>query len=831
MSGSATATPSAAKPATDINEIFAKMSYGPAPESQAAVNKWLQDHGRKFGLFIGNQWVHPEGRSYMKSVAPATLEVLAETMQATREDVDVTVVAARTAFNTWSTTPGSTRARILYSIARHLQKHFKLLSVLEALDNGKPFVESMNADVKLLVRHFYYYAGWAQLCETEMAEYAPLGVIAQVIPWNFPLMMLAWKIAPALAMGNTVILKPASATRLSALLFAEIVAEAGVPPGVINILTGPGSIGGYLCAHPDVDKVAFTGSTEIGQGLRKSISGSGKKISLELGGKSPVLVFDSADLDAAVEGVIQAIFFNQGQVCCAGSRLLVQESVYTKFIEMLKFRLGKHRVTVSLDKCTDMGAIVDAEQLRTVQSYIDIAREEGCTVWQPEIVVPTSGYFLPPTIITNVQPVSRCVQEEIFGPVLCCMSFRVPSEAYALANNTKFGLASSVWSENINLALEAAHAIKSGVVWVNSHNIFDAAAGFGGYGESGFGREGGKEGLFEYVRPSWQKRPRPDISKIRDVREWSAATPALPPAPTSSPIASTSTSPASDHVDRTWKIHIGGKQRRSDSNHYYTVKTPKGAILGQVPDCNRKDIRDAVEAANLAQNSWANSAPFLKSQIMYYIAENMQCRREEFASRLSTMTGVSMEEALHEVDLSIDRMFYWASYTDKNGGIVQETPWKGFTIQVNEPVGTIGIVCPNNNPLLSFISLIAPAIARGNTIIVVPSSQFPLCALDMYQIFDTSDLPPGVINIVTGVADHLAKVLVDHQNLRAVWYFGSAEGSYHVEYLAASNMKRTWVSYGQVRDWSDRHQGSGHEFLHHACEVKNIWLPVGETAF
>lgn len=816
----------------DINKIFETMEYGPALESPAATLKWLEAHDKQFGLFINNQYVKPEGRKYVDSIVPCNKEqVLAQTIQAEKVDVDEAVAAARTAFGKWSKTSGYERARVMYNIARHLQKHHKLLSVLEALDNGKPFVESWNADVKLLERHFYFYAGWAQLIDQgrfEGQDVAPVGVIAQVIPWNFPLMMLAWKIAPAIACGNTVVLKPASPTRLSALLFAEICAEAGLPAGVINIITAPGSIGGYLCSHPDVDKVAFTGSTGVGQDIRRAIAGSGKKLSLELGGKSPIVVFDSADLDGVVEGVVQAIFFNQGQVCCAGSRLLVQESVFNKVIDKLKRRLGTWRIQHSLDKCTDMGALVDKAQYDTVVSYVEIAKKEGCDVWQPAIDVPTNGYYFPPTLITNCQPTSRCTQEEIFGPVLVAMSFRTEAEGIALANNTRFGLGASVWSDNINLALEVAHKIRAGVVWVNAHNLFDAAAGFGGYGESGYGREGGREGLYEYLRPAWHERHgERKPPKVRDIKEWSAYINAAPMVP--EPVDDL---PANGtRIDRTYKMYIGGKQKRPDMMHSRVVTDANGKRIADISEGSRKDIRDAVEAAMTAWPGWSSTTPFLRAQILYYIAENMQTRDEEFSSRISSMTGVSIEEARLETAKAIERMFYWAAQCDKAGGYIQETPWKGFTLQVNESVGTIGIVCPDESPLLAFVSLVGPAIARGNSVVVIPSEKFPLVAMDMYQIFDTSDLPGGVVNIVSGPRNVMTKTLAEHQNLHALWFFGDAEGSYYVDYLSASSMKRSWVNNGEKRDWFDHQQGAGYEFLQHSVECKNIWVPVGEQAF
>jgi aldehyde dehydrogenase (NAD+) len=480
------------------------MEYGPAPEDDAAMNAWLESHDRHLGLFIGGEFVHGgkdprgvQGRDVAKSYAPSTGDQLAFFTQATEADADRAVDAARKAQKSWSGLSNHERARHIYSIARHIQKHSRLISVLEAMDNGKTVRETRDVDIPLAVRHFYAHAGWAQIMDKELPNHDPLGVVAQIIPWNFPFLMLAWKIAPAIAMGNTVVLKPAPQTYLSAALFCDILAEAGLPPGVVNIIPGPTPTATHLLTHPDVDKVAFTGSTEVGQLIRRQIAGTGKKLTLELGGKSPFVVFDSADLDSAVEGVVQAIFFNQGQVCCAGSRLLVQESVADRFVDKIKSRMKTLRTAGSLDKCVDMGAIVDRTQRDNIDSFVNAGRAEGNEIFQVE--VPTnvdSALFYPPTLVTNVHSASTLVQEEIFGPVLTVQTFRTPKEAVSLANNTKYGLGASVWTENIGLALETAVSVKAGVVWVNGHNMFDAAAGFGGYRASGFGREGGREGLY-----------------------------------------------------------------------------------------------------------------------------------------------------------------------------------------------------------------------------------------------------------------------------------------------------------------------------------------------
>ncbi|HXZ04012.1 MAG TPA: aldehyde dehydrogenase family protein [Ktedonobacteraceae bacterium] len=813
-----------------VVEIFETMEYGPAPEAAAPGLAWIKEH-EPFGLFINNQWAKPANGQYIESINPATGKQLAKVAAANSADVDVAVVAARSAFETWGKTPGHVRARYMYAIARHIQKHSRLLAVLESLDNGKPIRETRDIDIPLVARHFYYYAGWAQLMESQLPGYQPVGVVGQIIPWNFPLLMLAWKIAPALAMGNTVVLKPARYTSLTALKFAEIIQEIGLPPGVVNILTGEASqVGEALVRHPGINKIAFTGSTDVGRSIRRVTAGSGKKLSLELGGKSPFIVFDDADLDSVVEGVVDAIWFNQGQVCCASSRLLVQENIANRLVEKLRVRMEHLRIGDPLDKAVDIGAIVSPGQLKEIQRLVNQGVEEGAVMWQPSWACPTEGYFFPPTLFTNVSPAATIAQVEIFGPVLVSMTFRTPAEAVELANNTRYGLAASVWSDNINLALDVAPKLKAGSVWINCTNLFDASSGFGGYRESGFGREGGKEGLYEYIRPKWETVELP-LETLHIAGDWSSSNGSgsiqdedAESAFQELAFGSITALPA---IDRTPKMFIGGKQVRPDSGYSRDIYDPQGQVIGLVGEGNRKDIRNAVEAAHAA-SGWATGTTHNRAQILYYIAENLSIREDEFARRIVQQTGRPYANAVAEVQVSISRLFSYAAWADKFEGVIHRPPIRGAVLAMLEAIGVMAIACPGEYPLLGFISLVAPAIAMGNTLVVVPSQQSPLSATDCYQVLETSDLPNGVVNIVTGDRDTLSQVLADHDDVDAMWYFGPAEGCKRVELASAGNMKRTWVNYGHSRNWLDPVQGEGEEFLRESTQVKNIWIPYGE---
>ncbi|MEP5761601.1 MAG: aldehyde dehydrogenase family protein [Litoreibacter sp.] len=764
----------------NVKDILETMDYGPAPEDASEAFAWLDAHARSFGHFIGGEFTTP--RADFASKDPASGEMLANLTQAQPGEVDTAVQAARAAQKKWGKRSGFERAKILYAIARLLQKNARLFAVLETLDNGKPIRETRDIDIPLAQRHFYHHAGMAQLMSTELPDRAPIGVCGQIIPWNFPLLMLAWKIAPALAMGNCVVLKPAEYTSLTALLFGQICQQAGVPAGVVNIVTGDGKVG-EMIVNADVDKIAFTGSTDVGKMIRKATAGSGKSLTLELGGKSPYIVFDDADIDSAVEGLVDAIWFNQGQVCCAGSRLLVHEAISERFYKKLRRRMDGLRIGSPLDKCIDVGAIVDPVQLDSIREKV-AANAEG-EIYQTKA---PEGCYYPPTLITGLHTSSALMQEEIFGPVLVATTFRTPAEAIAIANDTRYGLAATIWTENINLALEIAPKISAGIVWVNSTNLMDAAAGFGGIRESGYGREGGWEGLSGYTKAKSVTKPQTPVTPF------------------------TGTPAAADIIDRTAKLYIGGKQTRPDGGYSAPVYSPKGSPLGDVSVANRKDVRNCVEAMNAA-SKWSATTGHLRAQILYYIAENLAARQDEFADRIKAQTG---KTGTQEVQDSLEALFTFAAWADKFDGQIHNVPMKSMSLAMKEPVGKIGILC-GDLPLLDFIRPMAAALAMGNRVTLCASEAFPLSATDFIQTLETSDVPAGVVNILTGPHADMVTHLAGHADIDGVWSF-RADHAKAIEAASISNVKRTWITSNPT----DR------ELLNAATEVKNVWVPYGE---
>lgn len=762
-----------------VTEALNTMDYGPAPESPAIALDWLSRG--PFGHFINGAFTKPG--DMFGTANPATGAVLAQVTQGTGADIESAVKAARKAQPGWAKLPGHQRARYLYALARLLQKRERLFAVLEVLDNGKPIREARDIDVPLAVRHFYHHAGWAELLEDEFPGMVPQGVCGQIIPWNFPLLMLAWKLAPALAAGNTVVLKPAEYTPLTALLFAELCIEAGLPKGVVNIVTGDGDTGAALVAA-EVDKIAFTGSTEVGRLIRQVTAGTGKALTLELGGKSPFIVLAGADLDAAVEGVVDAVWFNQGEVCCAGSRILVQESVAPAFTGKLKARMARLRLGDPLDKSTDIGAVVHPVQLERIRAIVAQAVGEGAELHQsPE----GQGCFCPPALLTGLGAANVAMQEEIFGPVAALMTFRTPTEAVELANNTRYGLSASIWTENITTALDVAAQVKAGVVWINGTNMFDANAPFGGMRESGFGREGAREGMLAYLRA-----PAPDGKKRT----------ALP-----TPVALPGEA-GGGAIDRTHKLYIGGAQKRPDGGYSYTAQG------SQIPLGGRKDIRNAVEAAHKA-TGWGKATGHNRAQVLYFLAENMAARQTDLAALSSRA----------EAEAAVARAFYWAAWADKYDGKVHATQGAHLTLALKEPFGVMGLICPEEAPLLGFISTLLPMIALGNRVVAVPPQSAPRAALEMVQVFDTSDLPGGVVNIVTGPRHDLARTLAQHDDVAALWVFADGETCALVERESAGNLKPSWTE-SRARDWHGP-EGRTRDFLRRAVQVKTVWVPYG----
>ena len=783
-----------------IIKNFNKLSYGPAPEDSEEVYEWIKNLNKPNKIFINNKFVKSSGTKKLDIINPSNKKILGKLSVSSKKDVDNAVRAAKNAFPKWSKLTGFERSKYLYALARMIQKNSRFISVLETIDNGKPIRETRDIDVPLVARHFYYHAGWSS--KDTSSNNKPIGVIGQIIPWNFPLLMLAWKIAPAIATGNTVVLKPAEYTSLTALYFAELCQRANLPEGVINIITGDGSTGEHITSHKEIKKIAFTGSTEVGKKIIKNNSDPNKKLTMELGGKSPFIVFEDADLDSAVEGVVDAIWFNQGQVCCAGSRLLVQESIEKKFINKLKKRMEKLRVGNPLDKSIDIGAIVAPVQLQKINNLVKKAEREGNKLWQPSWSCPTNGLFYPPSLFTNVTPASFIAQVEIFGPVLTCLSFRTPSEAVTIANNTPYGLAASIWSENINLALDIAPKIKAGVIWINSTNLFDAACGFGGYKESGFGREGGSEGIRAYT-----KYELPVLNKAR--------------------IKTNKSIYKNKHIDKTPKLYIGGKQKRPDSGYSFPIFDIKNKFICDVPNANRKDVRDTVEISSKAKDKQISS--FNRSQILFYLAENLQDKENNFVELLSSLTGLQKNETKKEFDKSKERIFYYASMADKFEGSIHNPPMRGLTLAVKEPIGLIASILNDQFPLLSLITVLSANFSVGNASIIIPGEKTSLIASEMYQLLDTSDVPSGYVNFLTTKQNSLNKILSEHENIDGIWLFSQSDiDRRKIIKNTISNLKRYWCPNSKNIDWYNNEEIFLNEFLYQSTQIKNIWIPYGE---
>ena len=810
--------------------------YAPAPES-AAVGR-VRD---RYQMYVGGRFVDGRGDD-VTTINPGTEEALASVSTAGIADVDDAVAAARAAYEqSWSRISGAERGKYLYRIARGIAERARELAVIETLDNGKPIKESRDVDIPTASAHFFYYAGWAD--KLQHAGFGPsprsLGVAGQVIPWNFPLLMAAWKIAPALAAGNTVVIKPAETTPLSILVLAEIIADADLPPGVVNIITGAGDIGAALVNHPGIDKVAFTGSTAVGKQIQASLAGTGRKVTLELGGKAANIVFDDAPVDQAVEGIVNGIFFNQGHVCCAGSRLLVQESVADEVIEKLRTRVATLRLGDPMDKNTDVGAINSATQLAAIRSLTDAGDAEGASRWTSPCPLPDRGFFFPPTVFTDVSQSMRIAREEIFGPVLSVLTFRTPDEAVAKANNTPYGLSAGVWTEKGSRILGMASAMQAGVVWANTFNRFDPTAAFGGYKESGFGREGGRAGLSAYLDTDDEfvsDSPFAGTTSAPEVRVPAGR--AGPPVATPSDDARSEAETADAAttigprvgVVKTYKLYIGGAFPRSESGRTYPVVDSSGAFAANAAQSSRKDARDAVSAARKAFRGWSGATAYNRGQVIYRIAEMLEGRRAQFIELLGGAGGPAGSAAARDVDLAIDRLVQFAGWTDKIAAVFGgANPVAGpyFSFSTPEPTGVVAVIAPQHDPLLGLVSVIAPIITSGNSAVVIANRSRPLPAITLAEVLATSDLPGGVVNILTGDPAEIAPHLAAHGDVNALDLTGaSASLRVELERAAAGTVKRVYAP-ARVPDFS---REAGTARMRAFLETKTVWHPTGAVS-
>lgn len=787
------------------------LDYGVALESDAQARTWLAQHQAGFGLFIGGRWQPASSGVLLDVQDPSDCSLLGRIGEADEGDVDAAVSAARRSLAGWSRLGAVGRSRHLYALGRMLQRHARLFAVLESLDSGKPLRESRDVDVPLAIRHFLYHAGWAAIAPEALRGQRAVGVVGQIIPWNFPLLMLAWKVAPALAAGCSVVLKPAEQTPLTAMLFAELALRAGLPPGVLNVVTGGPETGAALVKHPGIDKVAFTGSTEVGRAIQRALAGSGKRLSLELGGKSPFIVCDDADLDSAVEGLVDGIWFNQGQVCCAGSRVLVQEGVAARFELKVRARMERLRVGRPLDKNIDIGAIVSAEQLQRIRCLVDQGVGEGAACWQPTAPLPQGGHYFPPTLITQLTPANVLARTEVFGPVASLMSFRTLEEAASLANDTRYGLAATIWSENVNVSLQLAAAVKAGVVWVNATNLFDASCPFGGYKESGFGREGGPEGLAEYLM-----QEHPGV-----MRPWRS-----PPQAGLSDTPLRSSAQGAERIDRTPKLYIGGKQVRPEANASAPLVGRSGQWLADAPWASGKDVRDAVEAA-LGAGAWSKATSYQRYQVLAFLAENLDQRRDALAASLAEAEGLSLPRARQQVGRAIDRVFRGAAWADKLDGLVHTPPMRGLALSIPEPLGAVGLSLCGNMSLLGLLTLAVPLLAMGNTVVAALPARYALPVADLMQVLEASDVPAGALNLLTGDAAALAAGMAQHAALDAMWCVGDEVTCAVVDAKAADSLKRVWTSRGQDPQWADASFDDALPVCRRAVQIKTVWVPYG----
>ncbi|XP_004409935.1 PREDICTED: aldehyde dehydrogenase family 16 member A1 isoform X2 [Odobenus rosmarus divergens] len=787
-------------------EIFITLEYGPVPESHACALAWLDTQDRNLGHYVNGKWLKPEHRNSVPCQDPITGESLATCLQAQAEDVAVAVEAAGTAFENWSGLPGASRAQHLLRLAKMIQKHQRLLWTLESLVSGRAVREVRDGDVPLAQQLLQYHAVQAYTQEEELAGWEPVGVIGLILSPMFSFLEMMYRICPALAVGCTVVVlvPPASPTPL---LLAQLAGELGSFPGILNVISGPASLGPVLASHPRVQKVTFCGSVEEGRALRRTLAGKGAELGLALGADSLLVLTEAADVDSAVEGVVDAAWSDRS---AGGLRLLIQESVWEETMRRLQERMARLRGGRGLDGAVDMGTRGAAARA-LAQHYVHEARSQGAQVFQAG-----DSPFFPPTLVSDLPPASPCTQAEVPWPVVVASPFRTAKEALAMANGTPRGASASVWSERLGQALELGYGLQVGTVWINAHGLRNAEVPTGGCKESGSSWHGGPDGLYEYLRPSGTPARLSYFSENLNYDTFGLAVPStLPAGPEIGP------SPATPYG-----LFIGGRFQAPGARSSRPIKDSQGNLHGYVAEGGAKDIRGAVEAAHQAVSGWVGQSPGARATLLWALATALERRESALASRLERH-GMELKDAKVEVELSTRQLRAWGARAQAQGHVLQVAELKGPVLRLREPLGVLAIVCPDEWPLLAFVSLLAAALAHGNTVVMVPSGACPIPALEVCQDM-AALLPAGLVNVVTGDRDHLTRCLALHQDVQALWYFGSAQGSQFVEWASAGNLKPVWVNRGCPQAWDQEAKGAGAELGLRAARTKALWLPMGD---
>ncbi|XP_049977269.1 aldehyde dehydrogenase family 16 member A1 [Alexandromys fortis] len=780
-------------------EIFTTLEYGPVPESHACALAWLDTHNRLLGHYINGTWLKPEHRNPVPCQDPITGETLASCLPAQAEDIAAAVDAARTAFQTWSQLPGAARAQHLTQLAKIIQKHQQLLWTLESLVTGRAVREVRDGDVPLAQQLLQYHAVQAHAQEKALAGWEPMGVVGFILPTSFSFLDMMWRVCPALAVGCTVVVlvPPAFPTPL---LLAQLAGELNSFPGILNVVCGPASLGSVLASQPGVQKVAFCGAVEEGRALRRSLAGKGPQLGLALGTESLLLLLDSADVDSAVEGVVDAIWSDRSLVRPCVPVLRSRGPLYCS--KDLGCSLPTCFTFCSLDLC-----IIDRHLYLYLSSPSQVFQAGD---------VPFNSPFFSPALVSGLPPAAPCAQAEVPWPVVVASPFRTAKEALALANGTPRGGSASVWSERLGQALELGYGLKMGIVWINAHGLRDPAVPIGGCKESGSSWHGGPDGLFEYLWPLGTPSLEPFLCESLNYDTFGLALPStLPSEPETEP------SPA-----LAYGLFVGGRFQAPGARRSMPIQDSSGKVYSCVAEGGAKDVQGAVEAAHRAAAGWGAQSLVSRAVLLCALAAALERKKPALASQLESH-GAAPAVAKTEVELSVRRLQIWSTWVQDQGQTLQVTGLRGPVLRLREPLGVLAVVCPDEWPLLAFVSLLAPALAHGNAVILVPSRACPLPALELCQDIATL-FPAGLVNVLTGDQDHLTRCLALHQEVQALWYFGSAQGSQFVEWASAGNLKSVWVNRGFPRAWDKEVEGAGPELSLQAARTKALWLPMGD---